>query len=64
MPNQNKFLGQIDIAYGNWNGPHRLFLQERINNNINGYEDDVQNEKIKFKVHSTYLHFNLDFLKH
>ena len=48
-----KFLGQIDIAYGNWNGPHRLFLQERINNNINGYEDDVQNEKIKFKVHST-----------
>ena len=50
MPNQNKFLGQIDIAYGNWNGPHRLYLQERINNNINGYEDDVQNEKIKFKV--------------
>merc|ERR1711935_309822 len=41
--------GQIDIAYGNWNGPHRLYLQERINNNINGYEDDVQNEKIKFK---------------
>jgi len=41
--------GLIDIAYGNWNGPHRLYLQERINNNINGYEDDVQNEKIKFK---------------
>ena len=56
MPNQNNFLGQIDIAYGNWNGPHRLYLQERINNNINGYEDDVQNEKIKFKV-LTYLDF-------
>ena len=23
--------GKIDIAYGNWNGPHRLYLQENDN---------------------------------
>ncbi|XP_053404350.1 cartilage acidic protein 1-like isoform X2 [Mercenaria mercenaria] len=26
--------GKIDIAYGNWDGPHRLFLQTRSNGNI------------------------------
>ena len=38
--------GKIDIAYGNWNGPHRLYLQQVIN----GYENDTLIEKIKFKV--------------
>jgi len=37
--------GIIDIAYGNWNGPHRLYLQQRIN----GYENDELIETIKFK---------------
>jgi len=37
--------GKIDIAYGNWNGPHRLYLQQVIN----GYENDTLIEKIKFK---------------
>merc|ERR1711997_1019492 len=26
--------GKIDIAYGNWNGPHRLYLQESIDGRI------------------------------
>merc|ERR1719270_1245493 len=26
--------GKIDIAYGNWNGPHRLYLQEKNNGRI------------------------------
>lgn len=26
--------GKIDIAYGNWDGPHRLFLQRRSNGNV------------------------------
>ena len=38
--------GKIDIAYGNWNGPHRLYLQQ----GIGGFENDVLIEKIKFKV--------------
>jgi len=37
--------GKIDIAYGNWNGPHRLYLQQ----GIGGFENDVLIEKIKFK---------------
>ena len=38
--------GKIDIAYGNWNGPHRLFLQE----SISGYTDEILIEKPKFRV--------------
>ncbi|XP_060585607.1 cartilage acidic protein 1-like isoform X2 [Ruditapes philippinarum] len=26
--------GKIDIAYGNWNGPHRLFLQKRNKDSV------------------------------
>ena len=38
--------GKIDIAYGNWNGPHRLFLQETIT----GYENGIKLDKPLFKV--------------
>lgn len=27
--------GKLDIAYGNWDGPHRLYLQRRSNGNVN-----------------------------
>lgn len=35
--------GLLDIVYGNWMGPHRLFLQSRD-----------ENGKAKFIVSSTY----------
>jgi len=31
--------GLLDIVYGNWNGPHRLFLQEKDSNNCSSFVD-------------------------
>merc|ERR1712100_863281 len=31
--------GLLDIVYGNWNGPHRLFVQEKDANNCPKFTD-------------------------
>jgi hypothetical protein len=36
--------GLLDIVYGNWNGPHRLFVQEKDANNCPKFVDKASAE--------------------
>jgi hypothetical protein len=36
--------GLLDVVYGNWNGPHRLFVQEKDANNCPKFEDKATSD--------------------